>query len=73
MSEEQFEQRLKRDGVELEISAGAFDGERMIGFYMNGRGMWQGKLTLMTRAQAWCRITEDEEWRKSCLSFWRRD
>jgi ribosomal protein S18 acetylase RimI-like enzyme len=45
MSEEQFEQRLKRDGVELELSAGAFDGERMIGFYINGRGMWKGKLT----------------------------
>lgn len=45
MSEEQFEQRVKRDGVELELSAGAFDGERMIGFYMNGHGMWKGKLT----------------------------
>jgi ribosomal protein S18 acetylase RimI-like enzyme len=45
MSEEQFEQRVKRDGVEIELSAGAFDGERMIGFYMNGRGMWHGKLT----------------------------
>ena len=45
MTEEQFEQRVKRDGVELELSAGAFDGERMIGFYMNGRGMWQGKLS----------------------------
>jgi len=45
MSEEQFAQRVKRDGVELEISAGAFDGERMIGFYMNGRGMWRDGLT----------------------------
>ena len=45
MTEEQFEQRVKRDGVELELSAGAFDGERMIGFYMNGSGMWQGKLS----------------------------
>lgn len=45
MSEEQFEQRVKRDGVELEISAGAFYGERMIGFYMNGRGIWHGKKT----------------------------
>lgn len=45
MSEGQFEQRLKRDGVELDLSAGAFDGERMIGFYMNGRGIWHGKQT----------------------------
>jgi ribosomal protein S18 acetylase RimI-like enzyme len=45
MSEEQFEQRLKRDGVDFELSAGAFDGERMIGFYMNARGMWHGKQT----------------------------
>jgi len=45
MTEQQFEQRIKRDGVEFELSAGAFDDERMIGFYMNGRGIWQGKLT----------------------------
>jgi len=45
MTEEQFERRVIRDGVELELSAGAFDGERMIGFYMNGRGMWHGQDT----------------------------
>lgn len=45
MSEEQFAQRLMRDGVQLEISAGAFDNDRMIGFYINGLGDWQGKRT----------------------------
>src|SRR4026209_2227793 len=45
MSREQFEQRIARDGVRLEISAGAFDNEQMIGFYMNGAGVWQGKQT----------------------------
>lgn len=45
MTEQQFTQRLKRDGVQLEISVGAFDDQRMIGFYMNGLGEWQGKLT----------------------------
>src|SRR5215216_4987635 len=45
MSREQFEQRIARDGVELEISAGAFDDGKMIGFYMNGVGLWQGKQT----------------------------
>ena len=45
MSREQFERRITRDGVKLEISAGAFDDEKMIGFYMNGRGLWQGKQT----------------------------
>ena len=45
MTEEQFEQRVKRDGVELELSAGAFDGERLIGFYMNGRGIWHDQVT----------------------------
>ena len=45
MSQEQFEQRLLRDGVQLEMSAGAFDGDRMIGFYMNGIGTWQEKRT----------------------------
>ena len=45
MSREQFEHRIARDGVRLEISAGAFDKEKMIGFYMNGADLWQGKQT----------------------------
>lgn len=45
MSREQFRQRIVRDGVRLEMSAGAFDGERMIGFCINGLGQWQGKST----------------------------
>jgi ribosomal protein S18 acetylase RimI-like enzyme len=45
MSRQQFEQRLVRDGVQLEISAGAFDESRMIGFYLNAPGEWQGKRT----------------------------
>src|ERR1043165_9074824 len=45
MSREQFEQRIVRDGVQLEISAGAFDDAKMIGFYMNGLGLWEGKQT----------------------------
>ncbi len=44
-SREQFRQRLARDGVRLEITAAAFDGERMIGFCLNGLGEWQGKTT----------------------------
>src|SRR5262245_3382412 len=39
---EEFEQRLVRDGVRLEISAGAFDENRMVGFYMNALGDWRG-------------------------------
>ena len=35
---EEFEQRLVRDGVRLEISAAAFDETRMVGFYMNALG-----------------------------------
>ena len=45
MSREQFDQRIARDGVQPEISAGAFDDGKMIGFYMNGFGVWQGKQT----------------------------
>lgn len=45
MSREQFEQRLERDGVRLEMSAGAFDESKMVGFYMNALGEWQGKQT----------------------------
>jgi ribosomal protein S18 acetylase RimI-like enzyme len=45
MSQEHFAQRIVRDGVRLEISVGAFDDEKMIGFYMNGSGNWLGKQT----------------------------
>jgi ribosomal protein S18 acetylase RimI-like enzyme len=45
MSEEQFQQRVVRDRVDLESSVGAFDDDRMIGFYMNGRGAWEGEQT----------------------------
>jgi ribosomal protein S18 acetylase RimI-like enzyme len=45
MSHDQFQQRIVRDGVQLEMSAGAFDENRMIGFYMNASGVWQGKST----------------------------
>jgi ribosomal protein S18 acetylase RimI-like enzyme len=45
MSQEQFRQRIVRDGVSLEMSAGAFNGERMIGFCINAVGQWQGKST----------------------------
>lgn len=45
MSREQFRQRLDRDGVSLDLTAGAFDGERMVGFCMNGIGQWRGKKT----------------------------
>ena len=45
MSREQFRQRLTRDGVRLDLTAAAFDGERMIGFCLNGFGEWQGKTT----------------------------
>ena len=45
MSEQIFAQRLARVGVRLDLSAGAFDDERMVGFYMNAVGLWQGKQT----------------------------
>lgn len=45
MSREQFRQRIVRDGVRLQLSGGAFDGARMIGFCINGVGEWQGKPT----------------------------
>jgi aminocarboxymuconate-semialdehyde decarboxylase len=45
MSHEEFRLRLMRDGVRLEMSAGAFDGERMIGFCINGIDEWREKTT----------------------------
>lgn len=33
------------EGVELDCSFGAFDGDKMVGFTVNGFGDWQGKIT----------------------------
>lgn len=40
-----FRDRLARDGVQLELSVGAFAGQEMIGFCINGIGLWQGQPT----------------------------
>src|SRR5688572_29063557 len=45
MTQDQFEQRIIRDGVRLKMSAGAFAEDRMIGFYMNASGTWLAKPT----------------------------
>ena len=46
MSREQFRQRIVRDGVRMEMSAGAFDAnQQMIAFCINGVGTWQGTAT----------------------------
>jgi ribosomal protein S18 acetylase RimI-like enzyme len=43
VSEDQFAHRLVRDGVQLEMSVGAFDGSEMVGFCINGCGDWHGR------------------------------
>src|SRR6476659_1536715 len=46
MSLEEFAFRLRRDGVHTEISAGAFDDDRLVGFCLNGSGIWHGEATV---------------------------
>lgn len=43
MSLDEFAFRLRRDGVDIELSAGAFDRDQLVGFCLNGSGMWQGE------------------------------
>ena len=40
-----FEYRIRRDGVNPSISAGAFHNNELVGFYLNGAGEWQGIAT----------------------------
>ena len=46
MSLEDFEFRLRRDGVDTSISVGAFDDDQLVGFCLNGSGTWQGEPTV---------------------------
>lgn len=45
MTEAQLRYMIERRGCNLELSFGAFDGDRLVGFTLNGTGMWNGKLT----------------------------
>ncbi|MDB5262295.1 MAG: hypothetical protein JWQ14_1576 [Adhaeribacter sp.] len=44
-TEAQLIQKLTRDGINLEHSVGAFDGEKLVGFILQGLGLWEGQLT----------------------------
>ena len=41
-TEVQLIEKLTRDGINLEYSVGAFDGEKLTGFILQGLGQWQG-------------------------------
>ena len=45
LSIDEFHQRLTRDGVELEMSVGAFDDSEMVGFSLNAIGKWRALRT----------------------------
>jgi ribosomal protein S18 acetylase RimI-like enzyme len=42
----QLERHILLNGVDLNHSVGCFDGDRMVGFTMNGFGDWQGRSTV---------------------------
>lgn len=46
MSEEQFLAHLEHEGVQFELSVGAFAGGEMAGLLLQGLDQWQGKLTV---------------------------
>ncbi|MHC1723104.1 MAG: GNAT family N-acetyltransferase [Aminipila sp.] len=41
-----FQQMLQRKGFNPEISIGAFDNDRLVGFVLNGLRTWNGKVTV---------------------------
>ncbi|KAA5547924.1 GNAT family N-acetyltransferase [Adhaeribacter rhizoryzae] len=44
-TEVQLIEKLTRDGIHLEHSVGAFDGDKLVGFILQGLGPWEGALT----------------------------
>jgi ribosomal protein S18 acetylase RimI-like enzyme len=46
LSEAQMENHILQNGVALERSVGAFSGERLIGFTLNGFGLWNERKTV---------------------------
>ena len=46
LSLEIFERKLKRNGFKPEVSAGAFEDDRFVGFVLNGVREWAGEKTI---------------------------
>ncbi len=46
LSLETFERKLKRNGFKPELSAGAFEHDRLVGFVLNGVREWTGEKTI---------------------------
>jgi ribosomal protein S18 acetylase RimI-like enzyme len=46
LTERQFKNHLIMNAVDLERSVGCFDGEKMVGFSLNGFGEWNGLATV---------------------------
>ena len=46
LTERQFQNHITLNNVDLDRSAGCFDGERPIGLSLNGFGTWEGKSTV---------------------------
>jgi GNAT superfamily N-acetyltransferase len=44
-TEVQLIEKLTRDGINLEHSVGAFEGDKLVGFILQGLGLWEGLLT----------------------------
>ncbi len=43
MTPERLSARLAKNGVDFDVSVGAFDGDRMVGFTLVGLGRWRGQ------------------------------
>jgi ribosomal protein S18 acetylase RimI-like enzyme len=46
LTEVQFRNHINVTAVDLERTAGCFDGEKLVGFSLNGFGFWNGKATV---------------------------
>ncbi len=46
LTETQFRNHLNATGVDLARTLGCFEGDKLIGFSLNGFGLWQGKQTV---------------------------
>ncbi len=46
LSEAQFENHILQNAVDLDLSVGAFSDGKMVGYTLNGFGLWNGKQTV---------------------------
>ncbi|MBU7032501.1 MAG: GNAT family N-acetyltransferase [Theionarchaea archaeon] len=70
---EKFKRMLRRNGVNLQFSMGAYDHETLVGFILNGTGSWKNMPTLYDSGTAMIRTFRGKSYTKMMFEILRHE